>query len=138
MGFGWMFLGYFLLLGTNLEFFGIPVDITPDVIGYYLMLRGFRVACLHCDCFRIPRALATVGIPVSLAVTAMDLLINMQALTLPLSIAVALAYVYDLFQLAYTLVLLYSLYQIATQVGLDKLRKKSIRCAIYTVVFFLR
>ena len=44
MGFGWMFLGYMLLLKTNLEFLGIPLDITPDVIGFLLMARGFTVA----------------------------------------------------------------------------------------------
>ncbi len=136
MGFGWMFLGYLLLLGTNLEFFGIPVDITPDVIGYYLMYRGFRTACIHCDCFRISRVLALVGIPVSLTVTALDLFINMNVLTLPLAVTTGLSYLYDVFQLAYTLVLLYSLYLISTQVGLDNMRKKSVRCAIYTVAFF--
>ena len=136
MGFGWMFLGYLLLLGTNLEFFGIPVDVTHDVIGYYLMLRGFNTACIHCDCFRISRILAMIGIPVSLVVTAMDLLINMKVFTLPLAVSGVLAYGYDLFGLAYSLVLLYAVYRIATQVGLDKLRKKSMRCAIYTVVFF--
>ncbi len=136
MGFGWMFLGYLLLLGTNLEFFGIPVDITPDVLGYYLMLRGFRVASVHCDCFRVPRVLATAGIPVSLAVTALDLLINMKVLTLPLAVSSGLSFLYDAFMLAYSLVLLYSVYLISTQVGLDKLRKKALRFAIYTVVFF--
>ena len=64
MGFGWMFLGYCLLLGTNIEFLGVPVDITPDVIAFLLMLKGFNVANEHCESFRVSRIFAMIGIPV--------------------------------------------------------------------------
>ncbi len=136
MGFGWMFLGYCLLLGTNLEIFGVPVDITPDVIAFLLMLKGFNIANEHCESFRISRIFAMVAVPVSLIVTALDLLINMNVIKLPIPVATAFSYGYDIFKLAYTLVLLYALYLISTQVDVDKLRKKAARCAIYTVLFY--
>lgn len=136
MGFGWMFLGYCLLLGTNIEFFGVPLDVTPDVIAFFLMLKGFNTANEHCDSFRIPRVFAMIGVPVSLLVTALDLFINMKVITLSVTLAAALSYAYDIFKLAYTLVLLYAIYLISTEVGVDKLRKKAARCAIYTVIFF--
>ncbi len=136
MGFGWMFLGYCLLLQTGFDFWGVPVDITPDIIGFFLMLKGFNVASESCDCFKLSRVFAMIGIPVSLAVTALDLLINMDVLTLPLAATMALSYVNDLFRLTFTLVLLYGLYLISTQVEYQKTRKKAARCAIYTVIFF--
>ena len=136
MGFGWMFLGYCLILGTNIDFLGVPVDITPDDIAFLLMLKGFNVANEHCECFRISRIFAMIGIPTSLIVTALDLFINMKVITFSPAVAMTLSYAYDIFKLAYTLVLLYSLYLISTQVEVDKLRKKAARCAIYTVIFF--
>lgn len=136
MGFGWMFLGYCLLLGTNIEFFGVPVDITPDIIAFLAMLKGFNVANEHCESFRVSRIFAMIGIPVSLVVTALDLFINMNVIAFSPAVATTLSYAYDIFKLSYTLVLLYSLYLISTEVGVDKLRKKATRCAIYTVVFF--
>lgn len=136
MGFGWMFLGYCLLLGTNIEFFGVPVDITPDIIAFLAMLKGFNVANEHCESFRVSRIFAMIGIPVSLVVTALDLFINMNVIAFSPAVATTLSYAYDIFKLSYTLVLLYSLYLISTEVGVDKLRKKAARCAIYTVVFF--
>ena len=136
MGFGWMFLGYLLMLRTNLDFFGVPVDITPDVLAFFIMLKGFNVANIHCESFRISRIFAMIGLPVSLLVTAVDLLINMKVITLSVSVASVISYAYDIFILAFTLVLLYSIYLISTEVGVDKLRKKAARCAIYTVIFF--
>ena len=136
MGVGWMFLGYCLLLGTNIEFFGVPVDITPDIIAFLAMLKGFNVANEHCESFRVSRIFAMIGIPVSLVVTALDLFINMNVIAFSPAVATTLSYAYDIFKLSYTLVLLYSLYLISTEVGVDKLRKKAARCAIYTVVFF--
>lgn len=136
MGFGWMFLGYCLLLGTNIEFFGVPLDVTPDVIAFLLMLKGFNIANEHCESFRISRIFAMIGVPLSLLVTALDLLINMNVIKISIAMATALSSAYDIFKLAYTLVLLYAIYLISTEVSVDKLRKKAARCAIYTVIFF--
>ncbi len=136
MGFGWMFLGYCLLLRTGLDFWGVPVDITPDIIGFFLMYKGFSVANEHCDCFRISRIFAMLGMPISLAVTALELMIGVELLTLPTAVSVGLSTAYDVFRLAYTLVMLYGLYLISTQVEYIKTRKKAARCAIYTVIFF--
>jgi hypothetical protein len=136
MGFGWMFLGYCLLLGTNIEFLGVPLDVTPDVIAFLLMLKGFGIANGHCESFRIPRVFAMIGVPLSLLVTALDLFINMKVITLSVTLAVSLSWAYDIFKLAYNLVLLYAIYLISTEVGVDKLRKKAARCAIYSVIFF--
>ncbi len=136
MGFGWMFLGYCLLLRTGLDFWGVPVDITPDIIGFFLMFKGFSVAGVHCDCFKLSRIFAMIGMPVSLLVTGLELMIGMEVLTLPLGVSTGLSYAYDIFRLAYTLVMLYGLYLISTQVSYEKTRKKAARCAIYTVIFF--
>ncbi len=136
MGFGWMFLGYCLLLKTGLDFFGTPVDITPDIIGFFLMYKGFSVAGDHCDCFRLPRIFAMIGMPLSLAVTALELLIGMNVLTLPLTVTSGLSYAYDIFRLFYTLVMLYGLYLISTEVDYQKTRKKAARCAIYSLILF--
>ncbi len=136
MGFGWMFLGYCLLFRTGLDFWGVPVDITPDIIGFFLLYKGFSTANIHCDSFKLSRLFAMIGIPVSLAVTGLELLIGMEVLKLPLAVSIGLSYAYDLFRLAFSLVMLYGLYLISTQVDYQKTRKKAVRCAIYTVVLF--
>lgn len=95
MGFGWMFLGYMLLLKTNLEFLGIPLDITPDVIGFLLMARGFTVASEHCDCFRTTKTLSFVGIPVSAVVILIDALAALNVFSLPASVSTVISYIYS-------------------------------------------
>ncbi len=136
MGFGWMFLGYLLLLATNIGFFGVQVDVTPDVVGFLLMYKGFTVAGEHCDCFKPSRIFAMVGAPVSLLVAALGLAEGMELLSLPDGFMNILSSGYDMFKLAFTLVLLYGLYQISAQVEYHKTRKKAARCAVYTVILF--
>ncbi len=137
MGFGWMFLGFCLLLRTAFAFWDVPVDITPDFIGFFLMLKGFQAANVHCDSFKLSRIFAIIGIPVSLSVTALDLLINMKLLALPAALSTGLSFGYDAFLLVFSLVMLYGIYLISTQVGYEKTRKKAARCAMYTVIFFI-
>ncbi|MBR6744361.1 MAG: hypothetical protein IKM00_04000 [Clostridia bacterium] len=57
---------------------------------------------------------------------------------LPLSAAWlnGINYGYAVFKLIFSLCLLYSLYLISAQTGVEKLRKKSIRLALYTAFFF--
>lgn len=136
MGFGWMFLGYMLLLKTNLEFLGIPVDVTPDVIGFLLMARGFAVASEHCEDFRITRKLALAGIPVSAVVIVLDTASALKLFSLPDSVSVVISYAYSFFLVIFTLCFLRSLYQITEETGLERLRKKSVRCMVYTVILF--
>ena len=135
MGFAWMFLGYILLLGTNFDILGVTLDITPDVIGFLLLSHGFSVASRYCDCFRISKVLAVVGVPASLVYLTAEL-----SGTLDLGISpawlTAIHYGYAVFKLLFSLCLLYSLYLITAQTGVEKLRKKSIRLALYTAVFF--
>ena len=136
MGFGWMFLGYLLLLGTNFDFLGIPVDITPDVIGFLLMVHGFTVACKYCDCFKTTRILGIIGIPASALIMLADTALALKLITLPVPVTTVVYYVYSFFLLTFTLSFLWSLYLIATQTGVERLRKKSLRCMVYTVIFF--
>ncbi len=135
MGFGWMFLGYcFLLKGMNFSF-GL-VDITPDIFGFLLMLKGFNIANESCDSFKYARIAAMVGLPISLGMTTLDIARFLNLFTLPEAVANGIAYGYDIFRLLFTLVLLYALYLISTEVSVDKLRKKAVRCAIYSVILF--
>jgi hypothetical protein len=135
MGFAWMFLGYILLLGTNFDILGVTLDITPDVIGFLLLSHGFSVASRYCDCFRLSKVLATVGVPFSLVYLTAEL---SGSLDLGVSHAwlTAIHYGYAVFKLIFSLCLLYSLYLITAQTGVEKLRKKSIRLALYTAIFF--
>lgn len=136
MGFGWMFLGYFLLLKTNFEVFGVPVDITPDIIGFLLMTRGFSVASRYCGCFRLTRMLSIAGIPASGIVIFLNTASALSLFTLSETAAAVLSFAYSFFLLIFTLCFLRSLYQITEQTGLDRLRKKSVRCMVYTVILF--
>ncbi len=136
MGFGWMFLGYFLLLKTNFEVFGVPVDITPDIIGFLLMTRGFSVASRYCGCFRLTRMLSIAGIPASGIVIFLNTASALSLFTLSETVAAVLSFAYSFFLLIFTLCFLRSLYQITEQTGLDRLRKKSVRCMVYTVILF--
>ena len=131
-----MFLGYLLLLGTNFDFLGIPVDITPDVIGFLLMVHGFNVACKYCDCFKTTRILGIIGIPASALVMLADTMLSLKLIALPVAVTTVVSYVYSFFLLAFTLSFLWSLYLITTQTGIERLRKKSMRCMVYTVIFF--
>lgn len=134
MGFGFMFLGYLLLLGTNFEMLGIPVDVTPDFIGFLIMTYGFTTACKYCDCFKITRILGIIGVPVSFAEMTLSVVIALNESALPAVAVTVIYYTYLIFKLIFTLSLIWSLYQIAAQTGVEKLRKKSVRCAIYTVL----
>ena len=134
MGFGFMFLGYLLLLGTNFEMLGIPVDITPDFIGFLIMTHGFTTASKYCECFKITRILGTIGVPVAFAEMTLSVVIALNESTLPAAAVTVIYYTYLIFKLVFTLSLIWSLYQIAAQTGVEKLRKKSVRCAIYTVL----
>ena len=136
MGFGWMFLGYMLLLGTNFEIFGVTVDITPDVIGFMLAAHGFSVASQYCDCFRVTKILGNVGIPLSLCYTVAQVVLSMEVIVLAPVAVTVIKYIYAFFKLAFTLSLLYSLCLISMQTGVEKLRKKSVRCAFYTLILF--
>lgn len=136
MGFGWMFLGYTLLLKANFEFLGIPVDITPDVIGFLLMTHGFSIASRYCGCFRLTRILSIAGIPVSFLVILFDISSALKLFSLPGPVASVISYVYSFFLVIFTLCFLRSLYQITDETGLERLRKKSVRCMAYTAILF--
>ena len=136
MGFGWMFLGYILLLGTNFEILGVTLDITPDVVGFLLLSHGFAVASKYCDCFKISKILGTIGVPLSLAYLLTELSSSLGFVDFAPIVLTVISYGYAIFKLVFSLCLLYSLYLISAQTGVEKLRKKSIRLAIYTVLFF--
>jgi hypothetical protein len=136
MGFAWMFLGYILLLGTNFDILGVTLDITPDVVGFLLLSHGFSVASQYCDCFKISKVLATAGIPLSLIYLTAELSSSMEIVSFSGAWLPVINYGYAVFKLIFSLCLLYSLCLISAQTGVEKLRKKSIRLAIYTVCFF--
>ena len=131
-----MFLGYILLLGTNFDILGVTLDITPDVVGFLLLSHGFSVASQYCDCFKISKVLATAGIPLSLIYLTAELSSSMEIVSFSGAWLTVINYGYAVFKLIFSLCLLYSLCLISAQTGVEKLRKKSIRLAIYTVCFF--
>ena len=134
MGFGFMFLGYLLLLGTNFEMLGIPVDITPDFLGFLVMTHGFTIASKYCECFKITRILGIVGVPVAFVEMVLSVVVALNETALPAAAISVIYYAYLVFKTVFSLSLIWSLYQIAAQTGVEKLRKKSVRCAIYTVL----
>ena len=136
MGFAWMFLGYILLLGTNFEIVGVTLDVTPDVIGFLLLSHGFSVASRYCDCFKVSKVLGTVGVPLSLVYLTAELSSSLEIFPLSGAWLSVINYGYSVFKLIFSLCLLYSLYLITAQTGVEKLRKKSIRLALYTALFF--
>ena len=136
MGFAWMFLGYILLLGTNFEILGVTLDITPDVVGFLLLSHGFSIASRYCDCFRISKIMGNIGVPLALLYLTAELSYSLEFFPLSDGWLTVINYGYAIFKLAFSLCLLYSLYLISAQTGVEKLRKKSIRLAIYTAIFF--
>ncbi len=131
-----MFLGYILLLGTNFEILGVTLDITPDVVGFLLLSHGFSVASRYCDCFKVSKIMGTIGVPLSLVYLTAELSYSFEIFEFSGGWLTAINYGYAIFKLAFSLCLLYSLYLISAQTGVEKLRKKSIRLAIYTALFF--
>ena len=136
MGFAWMFLGYILLLGTNFDILGVTLDITPDVVGFLLLSHGFSVASRYCECFKVSKVMGTAGVPLSLIYLTAELSYSLDIVRFSDGWLTAINYGYAIFKLAFSLCLLYSLYLITAQTGVEKLRKKSIRLAIYTAFFF--
>jgi len=136
MGFAWMFLGYILLLGTNFDILGVTLDITPDVVGFLLLSHGFSIASRYCDCFKVSKIMGTVGVPLSLLYLTAELSYSLEIFGFSDVWLNVINYGYAIFKLAFSLCLLYSLYLISAQTGVEKLRKKSIRLAIYTALFF--
>ena len=136
MGFGWMFLGYLFLLGSNLGFFGLPMDVTPDLLGFLLMTHGFSVASQYCTCFKTVRVLGFVGIPCSALILLRDALAVTELVAVPTAVNEAVSYLYSFFLLAFTLALLWALYLIASQTEIERLKNRAVRCAVYTVILF--
>jgi hypothetical protein len=106
------------------------------VVGFLLLSHGFSVASQYCDCFKISKVLATAGIPLSLVYLTAELSSSMEIVSFSGAWLPVINYGYAVFKLIFSLCLLYSLCLISAQTGVEKLRKKSIRLAIYTVCFF--
>lgn len=136
MGFGFMFLGYILLLRTNVEFFGIPLDITPDVLGFFLMAHGFTVASKYCRCFDLSRLLSKIGIGVSFAVFTLDILSATKLFSLPAGAVTAISWIYSAFLISFTLCLLRSVYRIAEETGVEKIQKRATRNMLLVALLF--
>lgn len=136
MGFAWMFLGYILLIGTNFEIAGVTLDVTPDVIGFLLLSHGFSVASRYCDCFKISKVLGMAGVPLSFVYLTAELSSSFEIFEFSETWLSVINYGYAIFKLIFSLCLLYSLYLITAQTGVEKLRKKSVRLALYTAIFF--
>lgn len=123
MGFGILFIGYLFLYSLNYNGF----DILPDFVGFVIMLAAFYTLCKYSERFKTVRAASVAGIVLSLAK------LLWQVIGMPTDEApfIALSYVYTVFTAVFFMLLTLAVFNIASDVGVNKLMRFSL---INTVV----
>lgn len=97
------------------------IDITPDFIGFLLMLEGFSCACRYCRCFGLTKRLASFGAIFSLLCWGYQLLLTLSAIE-PSPVGTVLRILYAVFLAAFDISLAVSISKIAEETELPKIR----------------
>ncbi len=111
-----MFLGWLFMFPTIGN-----IDITPDFIGFLIMLEGLSCASRYCRCFDLTKRLAAFGIVFSLLCWVYQLLLTLSVLEAS-SVGTALRILYAVFLAAFDISLALSISKIAGETELPKIR----------------
>lgn len=131
MGFGWMFLGWLFMFPTIGN-----IDITPDFIGFLIMLAGLSCACRYCRCFDLTKRLATFGVVFSLLCWGYQLLLTLSVVE-PSSVGTVLRILYTVFLTAFDISLAVSISKIAEETELPKIRVRGAAAVPLAVIMVL-
>lgn len=113
MGFGYMFLGCFFLVGT----LGIP-----DIIGFLLFYVGMNIASKHCICFNNAKKVCILGFAFSAFDFALQIADWLNIDLFSASVSNTFSTVYTLYMVCFYLVLFLGIADIAKDVDLPKIR----------------
>ena len=116
MGFGYMFLGCFFLVGT----LGIP-----DIIGFVLFYAGIIAASRHCDFFDNTKKVCCLGFFFSAFDLALQISDWFELNIFSATVSNVFSSVYTAFMVCFYLVLFLSVANIAKDVDLPKIRNSA-------------
>lgn len=141
MGFGLLFVGYLLMLTVGMQInteLGLGIDILPDVLGYILFLLGLRKLRPYSKNFTFAWWLTIPLIAIGGVIFGSELIALFGFFQRP--IAILLSYVN---YIHYPLLVFFHLYlclgikELANEVGLPKIVKRSYSAMILTTVCYL-
>lgn len=126
-----MFIGFAFM--AKASYYGI--DFLPDFVGYCLLFTGLNIAKNHCRCFDFTRLLSICGLVISAVRLCAEISFAFGG---GMSDAFDLYFgaFYEVFTAAFTISLLISLYNIAKETDLPKLRRKALRNCIIMPLFW--
>ena len=126
-----MFIGFAFM--AKASYYGI--DFLPDFVGYCLLFTGLNTAKNHCRCFDFTRLLSICGLVISAVRLCAEISFAFGG---GMSDAFDLYFgaFYEVFTAAFTISLLISLYNIAKETDLPKLRRKALRNCIIMPLFW--
>lgn len=151
MGFGWMFLGMFFLLPAVPEFLIgggeqagtmhlILVLLTGSlkaIPGFILVLKGTGEAYKHCRCFDLTKRMSAFGIFIAGIYFASEIGAETRLIDLPDVFRHVLCEAYAVFLAAFFLCYMRSILSVATETGVEKIRRRGAVGVILTFAFML-
>ncbi len=126
-----MFLGWLFMFPTIGN-----IDITPDFIGFLIMLEGFSHACRYCRCFDLTKRLSAFGIVFSLVCWGYQLLLTLSVIGAS-PVGTVLQLLYTVFLAAFDISLAVSISKIAAETGLLKIRVRGATAVPLAVIMVL-
>ena len=149
MGFGWMFLGLFFLLpslpsgafsGAELSdlmraVIAVMSGSAKAAVGFLLIYIGCSKADVHCTCFSLTKRMSLFGIIISAVYFAADLISKLGIVEMPGVASNVLFVIYASFSLGFFVCYMRSIIAIATETGVEKIRRRGAVCIILSVVF---
>ncbi|MBQ9511255.1 MAG: hypothetical protein IJR55_06140 [Clostridia bacterium] len=149
MGFGLMFLGLFFLLPSipNGAFSGAEVSQSVQTafvlfggsakaaVGFLLIYLGCSKAYKHCTCFDLTRRMSLFGIIFSAVYFAFQLALGFGALSVSPLVSALVYLLYTAFLLGFFICFMKSVIMIATETGVEKIRRRGAVGIILSVVF---
>lgn len=151
MGFGWMFLGMFFLLpavpafllgggeqaGTLHFVLVLLTGSLKAIPGFLLMLKGTGEAYKHCRCFDLTKRMSAFGIFMAGIYFAAEIGVETELIALPSVFGHILAEAYAVFLAAFFVCYMRSILSVATETGIEKIRRRGAVGVILTFAFLL-
>ena len=149
MGFGWMFLGLFFLLPSipNGAFAGADISSllrtvlvvmggsARAALGFLLIHIGYSKANVHCTCFGLTKRMSLFGVVISAVYFAFELVSKLATVEVPGAMSNIFYVVYAAFLLGFFLCYARSIILIATETGVEKIRRRGAVSMILSVIF---
>lgn len=149
MGFGWMFLGLFFLLPSmpSGAFSGAEVSqsvqtvlvlfggASKAAIGFLIIYLGCSKAYKHCTCFDLTRRMSLFGVIFSAVYFAFQLVNGFGIFEVSSLVMTGTNILYTAFLLGFFICFMKSVIMIATETGVEKIRRRGAMGIVLSVVF---